>query len=55
MKSTNYFILAIVWLLVSLMWFFCEKNIPMGIVWLLVAAAYGIIAAVKHRNGKHGT
>jgi hypothetical protein len=51
-KSTGYYILAIAWILVSLIWFFCVKNIPVGFVWLVIGVLELIIATCVRKKEK---
>jgi hypothetical protein len=51
-KSTGYFILAITWILVSLVWFFYAKNIPIGFIWLAVGIFELIIAICVRKKEK---
>jgi hypothetical protein len=51
-NSTVYYILAIAWILVSLMWFFCEKNIPIGFIWLAMGIFELIIATCVRKREK---
>jgi hypothetical protein len=51
-KSTVYYILAITWILVSLMWFLCVKNIPMGFIWLVLGVFELIIATCVRKKEK---
>jgi hypothetical protein len=51
-KSTGYFILAIAWILVSLIWFFCVKNIPIGSVWLVIGIFELVIAICVRKKEK---
>ena len=43
-KSKAVFIIAITWILVSLMWFFIADNNFIGIVWLIVGLVELVIA-----------
>ncbi|MDY4079823.1 MAG: hypothetical protein SOY42_13755 [Clostridium sp.] len=45
-KSTAVFIIAITWILVSLMWFFIADNNFIGIVWLIVGLLELVIATM---------
>jgi arginine exporter protein ArgO len=51
-KSTGYYIFAIMWILVSLMWFFCVKNIPIGFIWLTMGVFELAIAASVRKKEK---
>jgi ABC-type branched-subunit amino acid transport system permease subunit len=51
-KSTGYYILAIAWILVSLVWFFWVKNIPIGCIWLAVGIFELIIATCVRKKEK---
>jgi hypothetical protein len=50
-KSTGYYVLAITWMLVSLLWFLWGKNIPMGILWLAIGVVALIIATIVRKKG----
>ena len=51
LSSTGCFILAVTWLLVSLLWFLWVKNTAIGIVWLIVGAVELAIAFVmRHKE-----
>ena len=52
LSSTGCFILAITWLLVSLLWFFWVKNTAIGIVWLIVGIVEMVIAFIMHHKEK---
>lgn len=45
-KSKAVFIIAITWILVSLMWFFIADNNFIGIVWLIVGLVELVIATI---------
>lgn len=45
-KSKAVFIIAITWILVSLMWFFIADNNFIGIVWLIVGLVELVIATM---------
>jgi hypothetical protein len=49
-KSTGYYVLAIIWMLVSLLWFLWGKNIPMGILWLAIGVVELIIATIVRKK-----
>ena len=50
-SSKGCFILAVAWLLTSLMWFFWVKNTPTGVVWLIVGIIELIVAfIIRHRE-----
>jgi hypothetical protein len=51
-KSTGYYICAIMWILVSLMWFLGVKNIPMGFLWLVLGIFELIIANSVRKKEK---
>ena len=51
-SSKGCLILAAVWLLVSLMWFFWVKNTAIGVVWLIVGAVELAIAFVMRHKEK---
>jgi hypothetical protein len=51
-NSTVYYILAIAWILVSLMWFLRQENIPMGITWLALGIFELIIATCVRKKEK---
>ena len=51
LSSTGCFILAITWLLVSLLWFFWVKNTAIGILWLIVGVVeLGIAFTMRHKG-----
>ena len=51
LSSTGCFILAVTWLLVSLLWFFWVKNTTICIVWLIVGAAELVLAFImRHKE-----
>ena len=51
LSSTGCFILAVTWLLVSLLWFFWVKNTTIGIVWLIVGAGELVLAFImRHKE-----
>ena len=52
LSSTGYFILAVTWLLVSLLWFFWVKNTAIGVVWLIVGAAELVLAFIMRHKEK---
>ena len=52
LSNTGCFILAITWLLVSLLWFFWVKNTAIGIVWLIVGVVELVIAFTMRHKGK---
>lgn len=43
-SSTGCFILSVVWILVSLLWFLWVKNTAIGIIWLCIGIAELMIA-----------
>ncbi len=45
-KSKAVFIIAITWILVSLMWLFIANNFFIGIVWLIVGLVELVIATM---------
>jgi hypothetical protein len=51
-NSTGYYILAITWILASLIWFLCVKNIPIGFIWLAMGIFELIIAASVRKKEK---
>ena len=51
-SSTGCFILAVTWLLVSLLWFFWVKNITIGVVWLMIGVAELVIAFLMRHKEK---
>ena len=53
LSSTGCFILAVIWLLVSLLWFFWVKSTAIGVVWLVVGAAELAIAFIVRHKEKH--
>lgn len=52
--SKGCFILAIIWLFVSLLWFLGVKNTAVGIVWLLCGMIELVIALVMLSKEKKG-
>ena len=52
LSSTGCFVLAVTWLLVSLLWFLWVKNTAIGIVWLIVGVAELAIAFIMHHKEK---
>lgn len=52
LSSTGCFVLAVTWLLMSLLWFLWVKNTAIGIVWLIVGAAELAIAFIMHHMEK---
>lgn len=52
LSSTRCFILAVTWLLVSLLWFLWVKNTAIGVVWLIVGAVELAIAFVMRHKEK---
>ena len=52
LSSTGCFVLAVTWLLVSLLWFLWVKNTAIGVVWLIVGAAELAIAFIMHHKEK---
>lgn len=53
MSSTGNLILAIIWILTSLLWFFV-KNTAMGIIWLCAGIAALIVALIRCNKEKKG-
>jgi hypothetical protein len=51
-NARGYYILAIAWILVSLFWFFWEKNIAMGAIWLGVGLIELVIAILHDKKSK---
>ena len=51
-SSTGCFILAVTWLLVSLLWFFWVKNIAIGVVWLIIGVVELVIAFLMRHKEK---
>ena len=52
LSSTGCFILAVTWILVSLLWFLWVKNTAIGIVWLIIGAAALVIAFLMRDKEK---
>ena len=51
LSSTGCFILAVTWLLVSLLWCFWVKNTTIGIVWLIIGAGELVLAFImRHKE-----
>ncbi len=51
LSSTGCFILAVIWLLVLLLWFFWVKNAAIGVMWLIVGAAELVLAFImRHKE-----
>ena len=52
LSGTGCFVLAVTWLLVSLLWFLWVKNTAIGVVWLIVGAAELAIAFIMRHKEK---
>lgn len=52
MSSTGNFILAIMWILASPLWFFLVKNTAMGTIWLCGGIVELIIALIRRNEEK---
>lgn len=52
LSSTGCFVLAVTWLLVSLLWFLWVKNTAIGVVWLIVGVVELAIAFVMRHKEK---
>ena len=52
LSSTGCFILAITWLLVSLLWFFWVKNTSIGVVWLIIGVVELVVAFIMRHKEK---
>lgn len=52
LSSTGCFVLAVTWLLVSLLWFLWVKNTAIGVVWLIVGAVELAISFVMRHKEK---
>ena len=52
LSSTGCFVLAVTWLLVSLLWCLWVKNTAIGVVWLIVGAVELAIAFVMRHKEK---
>lgn len=52
LSSTGCFVLAVTWLLVSLLWFLWVKNTAIGVAWLIVGAVELAIAFVMRHKEK---
>lgn len=51
LSSTGCLILAVTWLLVSLLWFFWVKKTAIGVVWVIVGAVeLGIAFIMRHKK-----
>ena len=48
--SKALFILAIAWIIVSLLWFIWVKNTAIGVIWLCLGIAELIVAIVQKRK-----
>lgn len=48
--STGSLVLAITWIIISLVWFLWAKNIAVGVIWLCAGIFALVIALVKRRN-----
>lgn len=46
MSSKGCFILSVVWILVSLIWFLWVKNTAIGLIWLCIGIVEFLVAAV---------
>ena len=53
LSSTGCFILAVTWLLVSLLWFLWVKNTAIGVVWLIVGGIELILAFIMRQKEKY--
>ena len=53
LSSTGCFVLAVTWLLVSLLWFLWVKNTAIGVVWLIVGGIELILAFIMRQKEKH--
>lgn len=51
MSSIGNLIMAIIWILVSLLWFFVENTV-MGIIWLCAGIVALIIGLIRHKKEK---
>ena len=51
MRSTGVFILGIIWLLLSPLWFWAE-NTAMGVIWLCAGILALILAFIKRQKEK---
>ena len=50
-SSTGCFLLAVIWLLVSLLWKKKKKNTAVGVVWLIVGAGELVLAFImRHKE-----
>ncbi len=49
LRSTRYFLLAAIWLLISLLWFFRIKHAVVGVIWL-AGGLLGLFIAFKLRR-----
>ena len=50
--STGQFILAGIWVFLALFWFFVNKNVLVGCVWIAAACAVLIVGLVKRKQEK---
>ena len=51
-SSTGCFILAVTWVLVSLLWFFWVKSTAIGVVWLIIGVVELVIAFLMRHKDK---
>ena len=54
MNSTGNLILAIMWLLLSPLWFFIIENTVMGTIWLCAGIVSLIIGLIRRNKEKKG-
>ena len=48
--STGLFILAITWIIVSLLWFFWVKNTTIGVIWLGIGIIEMMVAFYRKKK-----
>ena len=53
LSSTGCFVLAVTWLLVSLLWFLWVKSTAIGVVWLIVGGIELILAFIMRQKEKY--
>jgi len=50
--GTSFFALSILWILVSLLWFFWVKSTVIGVIWLIIGIVQLAIALVSRNRKK---
>lgn len=49
-RSTGFLVMAITWIIVSLIWFFCAKNTVVGVIWLCTGILELVIALISRKK-----